>query len=199
VASKLVEQFFRPTIVLSINEGVAYGSGRSVPGFDLLAAIESCHDLLDQFGGHRQAAGLAMKEVKLLEFEKRLSLYADEQLRAEDLEQKLLIDSPLKLSGITKALLRGLSSLEPFGLGNPRPVFCAEGVEVVDGPHSIKNSHLRMTVKQGHSRFKAMAWRAINKEEHIQKSRASLDMAFSLTENTYQGNTAIELSVADVK
>ena len=199
VASKLVEQYSRPAIVLSVDDGIAHGSGRSIPGFNLLAALECCHDLFDRFGGHRQAAGLVMEASRLVDFRRRIGAHADDQLGPEDLTPKVTIDAPLALPAITEPLLRGLSALEPFGSGNPRPVFHADAVEIVDGPHALKNRHLRMTVQQGRSRFRAVAWRAVEREEYIRTRRAALNLAFSLTENTYRGNTSIELSIADVK
>ena len=199
VASKLVEQFFRPAIVLSVEGGIAHGSGRSIPGFDLLVALERCEDLFERFGGHRQAVGLVIDTDRLVDFRRRIGDYADDQLKPEDLTPKLAIDAPLSLPAITGPLLEGLGALEPFGSGNPRPVFHTAGVEIVDGPHTLKDRHLRMTVQQGRSRFRAIAWRAAAQEEYIRERRAALNMAFSLTENTYRGDTCIELSVAGVK
>ena len=119
VASKLVEQFCRPVIVLSVEGEVAHGSGRSIPGFNLLAALERCADLFERFGGHRQAAGLVIDTDRLVEFRRRIGDVADDQLGPEDLTPKLTIDAPLSLPAITGPLLEGLSALEPFGSGNP--------------------------------------------------------------------------------
>ena len=199
VASKLVDQFCRPVIVLSVDDQIAHGSGRSIPGFNLLAALEHCQDLFDRFGGHRQAAGVVIREERLAEFRQRISTYADTRLNPEDLTPKLAIDAPLALPAITSQVVEGLGALEPFGSGNPRPVFHADGVQIVDGPHTLKDRHLRMTVQQGRSRFRAVAWRAAEQEEYIRTRRAALNVAFSVAENTYRGDTSIELSVADVK
>ena len=199
VASKLVEQFCRPVIVLSVEGEVAHGSGRSIPGFNLLAALERCADLFERFGGHRQAAGLVIDTDRLVDFRRRIGDVADDQLGPEDLTPKLTIDAPLSLPAITGPLLEGLSALEPFGSGNPRPVFHADAVAIVDGPHTLKERHLRMTVQQGRSRFRAVAWGAAAHAEYIRARRTALSLAFSLTENTYRGDTFIELSVADVQ
>ena len=199
VASKLVEQFCRPVIVLSVEGEVAHGSGRSIPGFNLLAALERCADLFERFGGHRQAAGLVIDTDRLVDFRRRIGDVADDQLGPEDLTPKLTIDAPLSLPAITGPLLEGLSALEPFGSGNPRPVFHANAVAIVDGPHTLKERHLRMTVQQGRSRFRAVAWGAAAHAEYIRARRMALSLAFSLTENTYRGDTFIELSVADVQ
>ena len=199
VASKLVDQFCRPAVVLAIDGDVAHGSGRSIPGFDLLQALEHCADLFTRFGGHRQAAGLELPAARLAELRQRLAQYANERLEPDDLAPRLAIDAPLPLTGIDSRLMAKLNALEPFGVGNRRPVFHAEAVEVVDGPRVIKERHLAMTVRQGRARFRAMAWRAAEQEEFVRSRRASVDVAFSLTENTWRNQTSIELSVADIK
>ena len=106
---------------------------------------------------------------------------------------------PCRYPRLRGPLLEGLSALEPFGSGNPRPVFHADAVAIVDGPHTLKERHLRMTVQQGRSRFRAVAWGAAPHAGYIRARRTALSLAFSLTENTYRGDTFIELSVADVQ
>lgn len=199
VASKLVDEFHRPVVVLSVDGEAAHGSGRSVPGFDLLAGLEQCADLFDRFGGHRYAAGLTMPAARLPEFRARLAEHANERLGPADLVPRLTIDAPLPLTAIDGRLLAGLGALEPFGVGNHRPVFHAQAVEVVDGPRIVKQRHLAMTVRQGRARFRGMAWRAADRADLVRARRAALDVAFSLTENTFRGDTSIELAVADVK
>ncbi len=197
VASKLVDRFARPAIVLSIDGEQAHGSGRSIPGFDLLGALERCADLLTRFGGHRQAAGLVLETARLKEFRVRFAEHAGQVLRPEDLVPRLTVDGPLPLTAIGGGLLADLSAMEPFGIGNPRPVFHAAPVEVVDGPHTLKKSHLRMTVRQGRARFPAIAWRAAERAATFTDHRMGLNLAYSLTENTYQGSTSLQLTVAD--
>ena len=199
VASKLVDQFCRPVLALSVVGDVAHGSGRSIPGFDLLSALEQCSDLFVRFGGHRQAAGVVLETRRLPDLRRRLVDHANRVLGPEDLSPRLAIDARLALSGIGPSLVEGLSALEPFGVGNRRPVFHADPVEIVDGPHTMKDRHLRMTVKQGSRRFRAVAWRAAERQQFYRDHRSALNMAFSLTENTYQGLTSTELNVADVK
>ena len=199
VAAKLADEFNRPVLVLSVEDGKAHGSARSIPGFDLLAALERCEDLFERFGGHRQAAGLVMNEERLAELRRRLTQDADVRLSPKDLRSRLAIDAPLRLGTIDGRLIEGLGSLEPFGIGNKRPIFHDDDVEIVDGPHSIKERHLRMTVRGGRNSFRAIAWRAAERQGFLPDRRTSLDMAFSLNENTYRGETYIELSVADIK
>jgi len=199
VASKLAEKFSKPAVVLSVLGEAAYGSARSIAGFNLLASLESCSELFDRFGGHKYAAGLSMRTDRLNEFRRRFTEYANNFLSSDDLLSKISIDAPLSLSSINRHLLEALEALEPFGLGNPRPIFQANGVEVVDGPHKIKDRHLRMTLRQGRSRFRAVAWQAADRENFICDRRDAIDLAFSLSENTYRGESHIELSIADVK
>ena len=107
VASKLVDQFCRPAVVLAVDGDVAHGSGRSIPGFDLLDALEQCADLFTRFGGHRQAAGLEMPAAQLGAFRSRLADYANERLQPDDLAPRLAIDAPLPLTGTTAACWPG--------------------------------------------------------------------------------------------
>ena len=198
-ASKLVDAYHKPAIVLSIDGDIAHGSCRSIPDFDMLGALEQCADLFVRFGGHKQAAGLTMEAARVAEFRARINAYADEVLEPDQLRPRLRIDAPLSLKAITPELVRGLDSLGPFGMGNPRPVFHASPVEVVDGPRSIKDRHLSMTFNQDGRRFRAIAWRAAEHAEFIDKHRTGVNLAFSLDRNEYQGETYLELSVADIK
>jgi single-stranded-DNA-specific exonuclease len=198
-ASKLVDAYHKPAIVLSIEGDVAHGSCRSIPDFDMLTALEHCADLFARFGGHRQAAGLTMEAARVPEFRARINAYADEVLEPDQLRPRLRIDGPLHLKGITHDLVRGLDAMGPFGLANPRPVFHAGPVEIVEGPKTLKERHLKMTFNQEGRRFRAIAWRAAEQAEFLEKNRRGVNLAFSLDRNEYQGETYLELSVADIK
>jgi single-stranded-DNA-specific exonuclease len=198
-ASKLVDTFHKPAIVLSVDGDVAHGSCRSIPEFNMLAALEHCADVFVRFGGHKQAAGLTMEAARVPEFRARINAYADEVLEPDQLRPRLRIDAPLSLKAITPDLVRGLDSLGPFGMGNPRPIFHASPVEIVDGPRSIKERHLSMTFNQEGRRFRAIAWRAAEQAEFLDRNRAGVNLAFSLERNEYKGETYLELNVADIK
>ncbi len=198
-ASKLVDSYHKPSIVLSIDGEIAHGSCRSIPDFDLLAALEHCSDLFVKFGGHKQAAGLTMEAARVPEFRARVNAYADAVIEPDQLRPRLRIDAQLSLKAITHDLVRGLDLLGPFGLANPRPVFHATGVELVDGPRTIKERHLKMTFAQDGRRFRAIAWRAAERAGFLEDHRAGMNLAFSLDKNEYQGETYLELSVADFK
>ena len=196
VASKLVETFARPAIVLSVDGEEAHGSGRSIPGFDLLSALERNADLFVRFGGHRQAAGMVVEARRLKELRRRLAAYANERIEPQDLVPRLDVDASLPLTAVRSDLLRDLAALEPFGRGNLRPVFQAAPVEVADGPHTMGRSHLRMTLRQGGAVFPAVAWRAAERRSILESNRA-LNLAFSLGEGSYKGNRFLQLIVAD--
>ena len=105
----------------------------------------------------------------------------------------------MPLPAITAGVIDGVATLAPFGIGNPRPVFRADGVEIISGPHTLKDRHLRLTVRQGRRVFRAVAWRAAERAKFLTEHRAALNLAFSLMENTYRGETFVELDVADAK
>ena len=199
VASKLVDAFHRPAIVLSVEDGVAQGSCRSIPRFDMLAALERCAHLLVRFGGHKQAAGLSLEAARVKAFRAAVNEVADETLGPEDLMPHLRIDGDLTFRAITGGVASGVASLAPFGAGNPRPVFVAGRVEIVDGPRKLKERHLKMALKQEGRIFRAVAWRAAERQDYLTEHRGALDVAFSLEQNQYKGETYVELTLADLK
>jgi single-stranded-DNA-specific exonuclease len=199
VASKLVDAFHRPAIVLSIEGDVAHGSCRSISRFNMLAALERCAHLFIRFGGHKQAAGVTLEASRVKELREAVNEVAHETLGPEDLIPRLWIDDDLAFRGITGAVASGVASLAPFGAGNPRPVFAARGVEIIDGPRKLKDRHLKMTLKQGGRLFRAILWRAAERHDYLAENRAALDVAFSLEQNQYNGETFIELTLADAK
>src|SRR5438132_7473135 len=199
VASKLVDAFHRPAIVLSIEGEFAHGSCRSIRGFDILAALEHCAGMLIRFGGHKQAAGLTLAAERVPMFHEAVAAYADDRLGPDDLKPRLRIDGCLGFRDITGDFAGQMGLLAPFGTGNPRPLFEANGVEVIDGPRRLKEKHLKMALKQNGRIFRAIAWRAIEREQWVTDNRTSLDLAFSLEHNRYQGDDFLELAVSDFR
>ena len=199
VASKLVDAFHRPAIVLSIDGDVAYGSCRSISCFDMLGALERSSDLMIRFGGHKQAAGLTMDSARVKELRMAVNVVADETMGPDDLVPRLRIDGELGFRAITGSVATGIAALAPFGAGNPRPVFAARGVEIVDGPRKLKERHLKMSLRQDGRVFRAVAWRAAEKHDYLSEHKAGLDVAFSLDQNQYNGETYTELTLADLK
>jgi single-stranded-DNA-specific exonuclease len=199
VASKLVDAFWKPAIVLSIEGDVAYGSCRSIPAFDMLAALECVADLLVRFGGHRQAAGLTIETARIPEFRARLTARANDVIEPTDTMPRLCIDGPLPLSAITAGVVSGIAALEPFGPSNPRPVFYASPVDLTSRPRILKDRHLSMSLRQQGRVFRAIAWRAVDRARFLAEHRTGFDLAYSLDENHYQGRTYVQLTVADIK
>jgi single-stranded-DNA-specific exonuclease len=199
VASKLVETFHRPAVVLSIDGEVAHGSCRSIPAFDMLGGLERCAHVLLKYGGHRQAAGISLESARVEEFRAAINEHADRCLGPDDLRPRLRIDSGLSFRGINEQVARELTSLAPFGMGNPRPIFETTNVEVIDGPRILKDRHLKMALRQDGRIFRAIAWRAAERESFYTEHRGSMSLAFSLEQNNYNGETYLELSIEDVK
>ncbi len=199
VASKLVDAFHRPAIVLSIDGDVAHGSCRSIPCFDMLAALERAAHLMIRFGGHKQAAGLAIESGRIRDLRTAVNAVADELLGPEDLMPRLRIDGDLSFRAINGAVAAGITSLAPFGAGNPRPVFAARRVEIIDGPRKLKERHLKMALKQEGRIFRAIAWRAAERHDYVTENKAALDVAFSLEQNEFNGETFVELTLSDMK
>jgi single-stranded-DNA-specific exonuclease len=199
VASKLTEAYNKPSLVLSTADGLAYGSGRSIRNFDLLAALESCKDVFLKFGGHRQAAGVTLDEARVPELRQRLTRWADDILGPEDLMPRLRIDSPLGLREIDAEVLDGLGRLGPYGAGNPKPVFRAGPIDLVNPPRRMKERHLSLLVRQDGRSFRAVAWRAIDRESYLIANPTGLDLAYSLERGEFRGETTTELTVADVR
>lgn len=199
VASKLVDTYHKPAIVLSIDGDVAHGSCRSIPAFDMLDGLERCAEFFLRFGGHRQAAGLTMEAANVPAFRARINGHADDVLEPDHLRPRLRIDGSLSLKQITPDLVDGLNAMAPFGLANPRPIFHAMPVEIVDGPRPLKDRHLKMTFRQDGRSFRAIAWRAAERAAFLTENRAGVNLAFSLDQNEFQGETYLELTVADFK
>jgi single-stranded-DNA-specific exonuclease len=199
VASKLVDAFHRPAIVLSTDGEVAHGSCRSIPSFNMLGALESCGELMIKFGGHKQAAGLTIEASRIRELRARVNEYADERLQPDDLRPRLWIDGALAFRSISDQVASEMTTLAPFGAGNPCPVFRTSRVEIVDGPRRIKERHLKMAFKQDGRVMRGIAWRASEREGFVAEHRAAIDLAFSLEQDSWNGERYVQLSIADFK
>ncbi|MCR4374867.1 MAG: single-stranded-DNA-specific exonuclease RecJ [Acidobacteria bacterium] len=199
VASKLVDGFCKPAIVLSIENGVAHGSCRSIPAFDMLGALEANADLFLKFGGHKQAAGVTVDAARLPELRRRLTEYANAHLNPGDLIPRLRIDAPLGLREITGGVVEALMRLGPFGAANPKPIFRASPVELAQPPRVLKERHLALMFRQDGRSFRGIAWRAAEREAYLTANRFGLELAYSLDQNEFRGETTTELTVADVR
>jgi single-stranded-DNA-specific exonuclease len=199
VASKLVDAFHRPAIVLSIDGDVAHGSCRSIPSFNMLGALESCADVLVKFGGHKQAAGLTLEAARIRELRSRVNDHADDRLGPDDLRPRLWIDGSLAFRSINEQVASELLTLAPFGAGNPNPIFRTSRVEIVDGQRRVKERHLKMAFKQDGRVMRGIAWRASEREGFVNEHRGAIDLAFSLEQDLWNGERYLQLSVADFR
>ena len=198
-ASKLVETFHRPAVVLSTDGAEAHGSCRSIPGFDMLSALEACAPLLDRFGGHRQAAGLQLASDRIREFRASINDFADARLQPDDLRPRLWVDAALPFEAISDRLMRELASLAPFGQGNHRPRFSTGPVMVVDGPRRLKDRHWKATFEQQGRRIRGIQWNGVEREADLTTNGAALDLAYTIEENEFRGEKHIELRVDDFR
>ena len=203
VAGRLMDRLHRPVFVLGRNEedGLAQGSGRSIPAFHLLNALESMADLFVRFGGHEHAAGVTLEAARVDEFRERFNAYAAARLSPEDLMPEIGIDATLELSEITEQSVAELFALAPFGHGNPPPVLVALDVEVAGPPSVLKEKHLRLMVRQNRRTLVLKAWNfAARAAELAQGTR--VDIAFALEEDAYaaaQGKPAWAVVLRDVR
>jgi single-stranded-DNA-specific exonuclease len=145
-ATRVVERYGRPTLIVSREGEEAYGSGRSVPAFHLLNALESCHELFSRYGGHAHAVGFALPSNNVQKLREHLDRYARARLTLADLEPQLEFDRALPLDEVTPDLHRALSLLEPFGMDNPEPVFTAQAVRLMTPPQAVKDKHVRLRI-----------------------------------------------------
>jgi single-stranded-DNA-specific exonuclease len=199
VASKLVDAFHRPAIVISIDGDLAHGSCRSIPSFNILAALEKCGDVMTRFGGHKVAAGLTIESSRIRELRARVNEVADAALGPDDLRPRLWIDGSLTFRGINAQVASELTALAPFGAGNPTPMFRTSRVEIVDGPRRVKERHLKMALKQDGRVMRGIAWRALERESFVAEHKSAIDLAFSLEQDTWNGEKYLQISVADFK
>jgi single-stranded-DNA-specific exonuclease len=200
VAARCVEKYYRPTVILTESNNKITGSARSVSGFDLYAAILQCGDLLEKFGGHKYAAGLTMEKNNLEAFRERFEQVVSSSITEDMLTPVIEIDVPIRLDAITSRFLNILKQMAPFGPGNPKPVFEADGVYVYNSLSSMRDRHVRFIAAQegADATFSAVGFDLIQYYDKL-ASGDSFKMAFTIEENNYNGNTTIQLRIKDLK
>lgn len=203
VASRLIETYYRPTVVLTKSNGFVTGSARSVAGFDLYQAVESCSDLLENFGGHMYAAGLTMKEENVAAFTKRFNDYVEKNINPQILVPQVDIDSELLFSEITDEFHRQLNSFQPFGPGNTAPVFVTRGASNRGDAKlvGVECDHLRMDLVQRqkpHTTIPAIAFQQPTHYEWV-KAGKPISVCYQIVENHYRGTVSKQLRVKDIK
>lgn len=203
VASKVVDKFYRPTIMINAGDadnGVAKGSGRSVPGFCLLSAIKACSHNLINFGGHKMACGITIATDKIEQFAAEFEEYAKENLKAEDTVAKLHIDAVASLDTFKRETVTDLQLLGPFGQGNPQPVFATKGVRLASPPRRVGagRDHLQLVITDNTTTVRCIGFR-FGKLEKKLLEQEFFNIAYQPQINNYNGNSNVEFTIADIQ
>ncbi len=200
-ASRVADKMFRPTIVLSTENGLAHGSARSIPGFDVLKALESCRDVFDQFGGHAAAAGMTLKTERIIELREGLNAFAAHALSQDQLMPVLHIDAPVASTTLSLKLHSELAKLEPFGAGNRKPVLATKGLKLRFEPTVMKDKHLKLYLQdESGNRFEAVWWDGVDRGMgRTLSTDRSIEVAYTLDANQWQGNVKLQLVVEDIR
>jgi single-stranded-DNA-specific exonuclease len=203
VASRLIESFYRPTIILTESNGFATGSARSVTGFDLYQAISNCSDLLESFGGHMYAAGLTLKIENVAKFRDKFENVVRETISQDQMIPQIEIDTELNFRDVTPKFFRVLKQFEPFGPENMNPVFFAENVADNGSARVVgsKKEHLQLNLIQEDIPFNNFKAIAFNQAHHFDKIKKvnGFDIAFTLMEDTFRGSSMLQLNVKDIR
>jgi single-stranded-DNA-specific exonuclease len=203
VASRLIETYYRPTVILTESNGFATGSARSVQGYDLYQAIEACSDLLESFGGHMFAAGLTLKKENIRPFMDKFERYVNSTITDEQLVPRIFIDAELHFAEINEQFFKIMSQFQPFGPENMSPVFVSRNVFDTGSGRMVGSSgeHLKLDLCQessGKKSFSAIAFSQANHFEYI-KGGNPFDICYSLEMNEFRGNRNLQLNIRDIK
>lgn len=202
VASRLTELYYKPAVVLTLSNGLATGSCRSIQGIDIYKALESCRDILENFGGHPYAAGLSMKEEHVSEFTRRFEAYVANNIEPEQLVPQLEIDAVINFHEITPKFFRVLKQFAPFGPNNQKPVFCTRKVYDYGTSRLVgkDQEHLKLELIDTHSEniMNAIAFGMYEHNDYI-KGLNPFDIIYTIEENNYNGNSYIQLQVKEIR
>ncbi|MCA0445423.1 MAG: single-stranded-DNA-specific exonuclease RecJ [Bacteroidetes bacterium] len=200
VASRLVEKHYRPAVMMTTIEGVAKGSARSIPGFDVYEAIKACEEFVIQFGGHKYAAGLSVKLENIPAFQAKFDEVVKQTLTADLLSPEIQIDSQIDFSEITDKFWKVLRQFQPHGPDNLRPVFYSDDVEIIGYPSVVGKGHLKFKAKQkGSPIFDVIGYNMESYYTAAVNSGKALHMVYSINENVWNGQTQLQLQLKDLK
>lgn len=200
-ASKIAERINRPCVVISLDGEIGHGSARSIEAYHLFDGLTQCRDLLEKFGGHSHAAGLTIRRERVPEFRSRLNSHAAGCLSDEDLVPALAIDAEIVATEVTLGLANQLCALEPYGAGNPRPVFMTRALRVLSEPQVMKEEHLKLRVAGEDNRpLEAVWWRGIDAAGgRTPQVNERIELAYAIEPNTWNGETRLQLNVKDMR
>lgn len=198
VASRIVEKYYRPTILISVENGIGKGSARSIHGFDIYAALHECRDLMIGFGGHKYAAGLTIRAENIPGFRKRFDEVAAEWLDEDTLTPKLRIEGEIRLNQIDAKFYRILKQFAPFGPQNMRPIFIAKNLETVGTPTIVGKNHLKLKVRQDGVVIDAIGFNLGHLHYRLEPGEKNLNIAFVIDENEWLGSSSLQLRIKDL-
>ena len=200
-ASRIVGKLNRPTLVIAIDGEIGKGSARSIENYDIYAALDTCKDLLPKFGGHPMAAGLSINKEDIDELRKRLNEHAKTHIPPDDLIPKLRIDAALTAETLGLDLVESLAAFEPFGKGNPKPIFVTRNLIIRDEPFVMKDKHLKLKLSgDGGKHFEAVWWDGVERSKgQTLKPNSRIELAYVPEANLWQGNTRLQLVVEDLR
>ncbi len=199
VASRLVEKYHRPTVMISTEIGLGKGSARSIRGFDIYQALENCQEFMLEFGGHKYAAGLSIFSENIHEFRDKLNQVAAERLTPEMLTPKLFIDAEIKLTEIKNDLVKLLNRMAPFGPQNMRPSFLTRGLQIVGTPMIVGKNHLKFKVRQDGIVMDAIGFELGDLMYRISPGEKNVEMVYVIEENEWNDRKRIQLRVKDLR
>jgi single-stranded-DNA-specific exonuclease len=198
VAQRVVERHYRPTLVIGVEDGTGQGSGRSIANFHLLNALTDCENIFERYGGHAAAAGFTLQRDRITELTERFEAYARKNLTPQDLVPLLRVDAEVDLAEMDWPVYEQLKRMEPFGMGNPTPVFVARGLRLTVPPRVVGEKHLKLRVGNGAQDFDAIGWRK-GEQAKLLGPGDTIDLAFTLDENTYQGMSSLQMVIKDLQ
>ncbi|MCJ7587981.1 MAG: single-stranded-DNA-specific exonuclease RecJ [Candidatus Aminicenantes bacterium] len=198
VASKLKDRYNRPVLLFSYEDGMAHGSGRSISGFPLIDCLDECREFLQSYGGHPMAVGCVLESSRLPEFKAAVNALASARISDDDLKRKVRIDARLALAEIDDSFLAHYRRLLPFGVGNPRPIFLSEEVEVAGPPKILKKKHLMFEVRQEGASREVLGWDKSGWASRL-RPRGRVDLVYSFYFSEFLGRETISLSLEDLK
>ncbi|MBN1695196.1 single-stranded-DNA-specific exonuclease RecJ [candidate division WOR-3 bacterium] len=196
VASKIVEEFNRPVILIVEKDGICRGSGRSIPGFNITDSLKELSVFLEEFGGHAQACGISIRKENINGFKEAFNNEVEKILKDRVMEKELLIDFPLSISYVDEELVKSLESLAPFGVGNPAPVFAALDIELADIPNIVGKNHLKFTVRDANKCISCIGFSLGDKIDLLRNSK-KFSIAYSPFVDEWNGG--VSLKIHDIK
>jgi single-stranded-DNA-specific exonuclease len=200
-SSRITDKIYRPSLVISLENGIGHGSARSIEGYHLLDGLDYCAELFEKFGGHAAACGFTIKQENIESLREKINEHAAKNIPEENLIPEIKIDATISSASLNLKLVEDLKRLEPYGAGNWKPIFVTKDLSLIDEPFVMKEKHLKLKLRDRESRqFEAVWWDGVEKSKgQTLKANSSIELAYTPEGNTWNGNTRLQLVVADLK